>query len=416
MITRTKDPSTVKVPITERWTSSSYRVTGSSTISNGADTITYAEGPRYLSNHNNWKECYHTLEHGWSYSLPEFRYKHRSTVGEGGVIRPWLETRTNPVVPSIPDDAVRQSLDQCWSQLDLNCRSSVLLYSGIIQAIPLLGGILALNRMLSRASRRLSKSARKRPFTAVVKTLIGLDFIDRFVLRPTLDDARKFIDASNYVLNVLRTAYERNAMPTAVRGGVHIDISKVTQGYSVTTSQNSIRVLFEGFSDTNSFVEANCFLLCDAHYNTAAIDPIKLWATRCGLYRPLDAAWDLLPFSFVVDYFTRAGDFISGIGNLFTDQDALRGKITNVRGCWVTSKTVSLKQWRFVSLVPRNLRPYVVDESHPTGSYKVRSEIFSRVPLNPFAYPSSGSDYLHLDLSLTRWRTIAQLIVQRYLR
>lgn len=43
------------------------------------------------------------------------------------------------------------------------------------------------------------------------------------------------------------------------------------------------------------------------------VNPNVALATRCGLTNPLEIAWELIPFSFVVDWFARVGDFIGSL-------------------------------------------------------------------------------------------------------
>jgi hypothetical protein len=298
-------------------------------------------------------------------------------------------------------------------QLDLNCEDSVLLYSGILQAVPLVGGAFKFVSVMNQAAKRLSKSFKKKPFTTVVKTLISGDFIDRFVVRPTIDDARKFLDASNYVLRVIDTAYSRNAAPSTLKAETTTTLSDSTSSFSmsptsIATAYVNTRVVRER--------RTQAFGLFQMAYNTKAISPIKLWATRVGLYGPLESAWDLVPFSFVIDYFSRAGEFISDLTRQLSSQDGLKGRITNVYGFWgATSETVRA-EFTLDRVVPRNSYVHVYNVI-PGKETRVWQR-YDRFELSPDALNQTireSRSFLQWDMSLTRYRTLAQLFLQKRL-
>jgi hypothetical protein len=315
-------------------------------------------------------------------------------------------------------EVVRGILDQ----INLNSGESVLLYSGVLQAVPLVGAAFKFTSILNRAARKLSKSFRRKPFTTVVKSLIALDFVDRFVISPTIDDARKFMDATNYVLRKLETARERSTHVFALESGVKtvLEKSEVTRymyqgGYSGT-----IRVR----QTTERYIEDKAFALCEGTYDMTGDAPLKLWAHRVGLTRPLDSAWDLVPFSFVIDYFTRAGDFISALSDEMSSVNGLSGSMVKIRDLWGTHRTVARViseplQWTSEpSLFWNDNRiagPSFTDD--PVVTYE--SGTFDRFRItNQWSVLSSlqrkVSDYISVTLnpSSKQKRTIAELIIQ----
>jgi hypothetical protein len=263
---------------------------------------------------------------------------------------------------------------------------------------------------MNRAARRFSKEFRKRPFTTVVKAAITGDFIDRFVVGPTIDDARRFLDASNYVVRVMNTAYERNAMPVALQGETSHTLSSSTSsgtGYGNPWPTYDVKRM--------ASVSTKAYLLLEAHYDTNAIDPIKLWADRCGITRPLDSVWDLVPFSFVVDYFTRAGDFISGLSDRMAGQEGLKGRIGTILGCWWLASAKAEDKYTITGGGAQG--NYAANPLTVTpGEVTIASSTFSRSRVhNPGSIMSSIEDknsLFHVNLSPTRIRTIAELIIQ----
>jgi hypothetical protein len=316
------------------------------------------------------------------------------------------------------DDLLAEAWRKVWENLDLNSSDAVLLYSGILQAVPLVGAAFKFTSILNRAARNLAKSFKKKPFTTVVKSLISADFIDRFVISPTIDDARKFINAHNYVVNVVNTAYTRSgALPTAIKQSAHadIDVPKVFVDSVQIGPSSGMFVPATNFATVRSRsrhdITTDVFLLANLAYNTDAIDPIKIWMNRCGITRPLDSVWDLIPFSFVIDYFTRAGEFISGLSDRMAESEGLKGSILSIIGAYAQTKCFNGMEYDI------KYPEFTTQEggicSTTDGKLTYGSYLYDRGPSNPYAYPlSDPSGLIRMDLSQTRLRTLLELIIQ----
>lgn len=369
-----------------------------------SETIVYPVLPQRMNGHNVWKPCTHTARgasrgelgssitvnaygarteiYRWSQQL-RFRYG----VPKGGFPR-------------------AQLAELLRDQLDLNCHETVLLYSGILQAVPLVGGAFKFVSVMNRAARKFSKSFKKKPFTTVVKAAISGDFINRFVIKPTIDDARKFINAHNYVVNIMNSAYERDSAPFAIQARVRT-VHNQTSYSGHTSSVAGMRFNYD--ATEQSVTDSKAFLLLSADYNTNAIDPIKLWATRLGILNPLDSIWDLIPFSFVVDYFAKAGDFIQSLGEKVTSQDGLTGKISNIYGLWGSLKNSVSVHARGSSLSTRERI-----ESISYGEQTLESYDYTRFQIGePYSFMQEFEESGFLTIpSLTQARTLAQLLIQ----
>lgn len=414
MIKDKQMPSTNVQTMTARDFRGNPTADGSVTLPGYRDTIAYEDGPKHRHGKLVWKSCTHDSELNSKgttgialitcpgHSL--YRY-----VDLNGVIPPG-----DVHVPLLPKGASfdREVLRDVVSQVDLNCRDTVLYYSGVLQAIPLVGGVLRFNRIMKDLGKSLSRGLRKQPFRTVIKSAISADFIDRFVIKPTIDDARKFNDAVDYIFRIYQTAHERNMAPFALQ-------AKRTRIITESTSSGSQSYLgWNGVTfdaTTRVAVESKAFLYLSAHYNTAAIDPIHLWATRSGITRPLESVWDLVPFSFVVDYFARAGDWIQRIGEEVDRQGALEGVVTKVHACWgslLAKSSVTLTgtgaygDRRFSGRV----------DSYSPGVQTIERSHYERFPIgNPWLELTQlENDNLFLDVNLTstRKRTLAQLLIQ----
>jgi len=416
---------------TERSWGSSTSSLGSYRFTEGDSDITYGEGPKYLNYRCNWKPCEQNTKDklsGNAHWFFNFRGWYKQSTSniynldcKEYVFEPsWIRSQS---LPPLSGD-LSETWNKIWDNLDLNARDPVLLYSGIVQAVPLVGGALNFVSVMNRAARKLSKSFKQKPFTTVVKSMISLDFIDRFVVSPTIDDARKFLNAHNYVVNVMNTMYARSQpLPTAISasttsGSYSTKSTYFTSAYSNSDMRPYSSPRVYGTLRSGTVNTTECFLLAELDYNTSSVDPIKLWAARCGIMSPLDSVWDLVPFSFVIDYFTRAGDFISGLGREMSSQDGLKGTVRRIHGAWST-----IKSFRGTTFIP-NADDFSVSMAGgwTTGSavsgvdgsaMSFGSYRFSRRPVNPWNYPlEDPSGLLRLDLSQTRVRTLLELLIQ----
>jgi hypothetical protein len=169
----------------------------------------------------------------------------------------------------------------------------------------------------------------------------------------------------------------------------------------------------------DSYSESKAYALLEAEYTLDATTPLRLWARRTGLTRPLDSAWDLVPFSFVIDYFTRAGDFISALSDEMSDDTGLRGRITRIIGLWSTHKVVRQTAYKTTGSTMPGSTWVVESEQFLPGSATWRDNTFTRYQVpDPWRklmqLQETISDYLTvgLDLSSTQKRTLAELFIQ----
>jgi hypothetical protein len=390
-------------------------------VNSGSEIIEYADGQRLPNGHWPWKECVH--EEHMHYSSPVYGFAYQHTGWPKNNPKEFTEGTMSALylpksLPSVPSSSWDSGLlIQLMDQLDLNTNDAVLLYSGVLQAVPLLGGALKFNKIMRSVWDHVSKSMRRKPFTTVIKDLIQADFIDRFVIGPTLDDARKFQDATDYVLRVIQTARERSAHHFALQAESSKILSEKTG--TVSYGQGPMCTIY-GNTSVRTSTTSKAFMLLEAKYDIDAIDPLRVWAQRVGLTRPLDSVWDLVPFSFVVDYFTRAGDFVSALSDEMSTVEGLQGRITRIHDLWGTLYNVSEGKCVGTRMTNLNIREYsrVYSTQQYLSTASVRSSRFERFRIrNPYATLLSAQrkeDYLsiNLDLSTTRKRTIAELLIQ----
>lgn len=70
-------------------------------------------------------------------------------------------------------------------------------------------------------------------------------------------------------------------------------------------------------SSTNGYRKETCFatLRCQTGARTELVNPNLHLAAQMGLANPASIAWELVPFSFVVDWFTGFGDVLAGFSD-----------------------------------------------------------------------------------------------------
>jgi hypothetical protein len=222
---------------------------------------------------------------------------------------------------------------------------------------------------------------------------------------------RKFADSFDYVIRTIQTARDRNAeLATAFSSS----LTNVT--YRSSTSRNYkfgfSRVRGEEVEEASA--TRQLFVLAKVTYDQNAISPFKLWARRTGLSKPLDSAWDLVPFSFVLDYFVRAGEFISMAGDQLANQDALVGRVSTVFDVWGTTKCERRLEFKPICTPQVSFVTHHTSDNAPiitsAGEFhRGRTEIMNK----PGFWDNGVVD---INLSTTRYRTLAELFIQAKLR
>lgn len=381
-------------------------------------TITYSDGPKYSADGKlNWKTCTHqkgTQVSGTVASTKGYNWWHNEWHTFGAHV-------TSPSFISIPagaseQDAQQQAWDKYWTSLDLNCRNRVLAYSAVAQLIPMLGSAVTVVKSLSRLNKWLRPAMRQKPFSEVIRELIQRDLIERFVIRPTIAEMNMLRDAHCYVLRVLETAHTRNAMPYQFTGTGYSGAKDSQQSCAESYYHNSY---FRTWIDCEEMrfggVESTLHILSQVYYDVHTVKPLQLWLARTGLSTPLDAAWDLIPFSFVIDYFFRIGDFIEGLSTKMTSQDGLKGQVGRIYGAWFCQKA---GQWNIYrpngKLGFQGSQAYHSVQTECGTQSFTKDLIFKRFPA-PILGESRFWDNPFLNangLSSTQKRTLVELAIQ----
>jgi hypothetical protein len=168
---------------------------------------------------------------------------------------------------------------------------------------------------------------------------ISADFIDRFVIQTTLHDTRQILSVYERCLRAFQLANQRNADFTVLSGDAsttQAEGSVLTTGWRANYAPAS-DVYYRADYQVVSIWSCSMRARLQLRYDTSSADPLKWVSHALGVDTPLESIWDKVPFSFVVDYFFRVGDFINYLGDK-KGQTGLVGRVCSVQGCWVMEK------------------------------------------------------------------------------
>lgn len=379
----------------------------------GASEIHYDDGPKYDATGGlNWKKCTHIKGLSNSGYLAQASFYSNLLGPRSRFIRCQANEKPEAFATSVSFEgstAPKALWDLFHEQLDLNCKDRVQAYSGVIQLIPMLGTALRAGLVLKKISRWASHELRRKPFSTVVRAAIQADLIKRFVVETTVRDILMVNSSLDYCREQIERAAARSFAPAvAVRTNFFVGKTNHLSG-SAEDHDSEIRVQYIGERRTG--VDARLCVLSEVKYDYATVNPLKLWLTRCGLITPLESAWDLVPFSFVVDYVLRIGEGIEELGDQYTSQDGLVGEVGKISGAWYSTFTGSKTHLTGKSLVLAYPK-YVSDFAGITGDQMFSNGIFRRYPADILSSRSGFWDKGGLwkpSLSSVRKRTIAEL-------
>lgn len=169
--------------------------------------------------------------------------------------------------------------------------------------------------------------------------------------------------------------------------------AKVTDARAYT---NKISAQIYKGTETVETIES-CFIRLDYVLSSAKLQT----AVSKGLTNPLEVAWELVPYSFIADWFAPIGDFISAL-------DADFG-VTFKAGTYTSYSRVVVKG----DLSPQKWQS---NETHRYTTTGEISSLFSETRIDRFLFPSSpsGSLYFKNPLSLAHVANALALIHQRF--
>lgn len=394
-------------------------------VTTGPSTITWEIGPKWDGRHGHlrWKRCFHSRESHVSGNLTSVEFNQAWGRGPAVWQCRWpYRMPTSVSSPSSLEPAMNLLADASASleeQFDLNTKDRVMGYSYVLDLLPFIGAFTRASSILNNIGRWAAKryrSYRTRPFWSVVQDAINADLINRFVIQTTIQDTKSILDSYDRCVRTFQLMHKRNSELTTLTG--RASNTSVVSRYDTDLEDpyNPSDASISSIACTNTTTAcAMVRAVVELKYNTLRADPLAWIAAQLGISTPLESIWDKIPFSFVVDYFFRVGDFISEVSDRYTSQEGLVGQLAAVHMCWAT---VECANERVLDASSATLRfnPYRYDgcKSFTKGQASSISSIFSRFPYE--MSPQNGfwdkGGLWDPHLSSVRKRTLIELGVK----
>lgn len=235
-----------------------------------------------------------------------------------------------------------------------------------------------------------------------VKQITGAHLAYSFGLAPLISDFRSLFAIRSKVASRMKQLTQRN--------GKAIRISKSSRLFE----SSSTYAAKYGWSNDTQFTETGEWQCTTQCYVSAAVTGFfsgnseaqaRLWASALGLSTPLQTMWELIPFSFVVDWFIP-------IGNTFMRLENKLGLNTTVKGClisdWISSQKSTCVRKGVMGCVSLNYPGWNLGKCGTCGQ---RITTYTRGPGIPktglIATPSGWSvNRTALSISLIAQRTV----------
>lgn len=388
-----------------------------------SERIEYADGPKYVDFHSNWKRCSHIKTNTLSGTAVRLlardtRFPHWNLTEQYCPINSAVVLKPEKI-SGVNNHVTNTAVALLQDKFDLNCKDRVMGYSYALDLIPLLGPFFKASSVLNRIGRWAAKRGRayrKRPFTMVVTDAMRADLINRFVIQTTIADTRQILTVYERCQRAWEQAHMRNQGWTTL--SAEATTSKITEtgkaGYRPTWSARYWPRLEWGFNREVG-VTSKVFAVLRLEYDIAKADPVRWVAQALGITTPLESVWDKIPFSFVCDYFFRVGELIETVSHMDSSQDGLRGKVCDIAQVWATSKAFDRYSTVKNSGRAYDYARYMSIEQLSFDRCHYQSSIFYRGPID--MSDSSGfwdkGGLWNPRLSSTRKRTLLEMVLLR---
>jgi hypothetical protein len=180
---------------------------------------------------------------------------------------------------------------------------------------------------LNYIKRGLSRKTRLGQLGALTRTAADVNLGYQFGVKPMINEIRNVLDAH-------RLVNARLSFLRANRGGyVPIRVRQTIASTVINQSVTSTKVLCDQ-KHTIGCISA----LAKVRHDLDFISDWQAYVQHFGLHKFIGLAWELIPFSFVVDWFTNAQDYV----NRFT-RPKFGSPFYNIRNICHSKKTILLE-------------------------------------------------------------------------
>lgn len=208
--------------------------------------------------------------------------KHSGMRNVGSLCKPWIS------LPAIDDDVIDIAVTKAWANADLSEATGLVMAAEANKTIKTLTDIMAKVVRLAIAFKRLRV---KEILGELSPRELSNSYLQlRYGVRPLLYDARSVQEALQQGLGTDRRTFRGFSSESA-------DVDDVYTAYNSASSN------IQTVRTAEVRVEARAGVLCKID----AISGLNTW----GFDQPLEAMWELMPYSFILDWFFNFGETIA---------------------------------------------------------------------------------------------------------
>jgi len=154
---------------------------------------------------------------------------------------------------------------------------------------------------LKKAFRR---SAKKQSAGEFIRSMISLDLMNKFAVQPLLRDIENLRQYGRHISSQVDRL--RSSEPVAVHSA---HTTRKSRTYNYNSGANSWYHKGHMVVDSERLTTVSAYVVFD--YAEIKNSNKLLHLDALGFNRPLETVWELIPYSFVVDYFVGIGEFLS---------------------------------------------------------------------------------------------------------
>lgn len=375
----TKSRSTQRVHVWTQYAEpNTYENTASYPV-DFTDKIDYEDGPQHINGHVKWKRCVHQgiqeiegacrISNWWvgNYSAKK-RWNMRNLAG--GTSSSSFRNGFMAQVAKVPPVDLTDLKEKFRTQLSGNLESNVLPITDLYQLFR--KGKLIKN--LADQGKVFRDLFRPKNVKDLVKKASSAHLAWKFGVVPFTRD----------VLNVLNIAQMVDAHLQKLRAKTN----SASDSWVVTSTQDSSKWestegrvgLYSGsiyYKDSyERYVGARLFFRARLTYNTSdAVRTSLLW-DAAGFRNIASTAWDLIPWSFLIDWFVSVSDFLSELETYYFHNTPLE-KVEELRDMWITTTQKLVQERKLTGVSNMGSASY---SGTALGGFKYIR--FSREPIN----------------------------------
>lgn len=381
---------------------------------NWSNRIEYDDGPiHHPDGSTNWKRCVHTwnqslspcglrgrMRNRWDSYLVDWLYPSWNTWGS------YVRSGYSRVKPATAAEMLHEAEYAMQGRLN----QTLLPITDLVQLFRKVDGLGAADAIMT--SLLAPFRAKPKTWSDLVKKVAGADLARKFgvqTLMTTLTDAiqiGKVIENHLRKLERIQNSQQRNFKVTV--NDRYVGGSMSQQNFA----GNWEETLVKADAEVGGIASTSIHFRTSVRYDTSDALRTRLVWDALGLSNLFSTAWDLMPLSFVIDWFVRVQEFVARVDSYYFHTVPLE-RMAELQDVWIT-KTVK-GYVEFKNFTPQNRGGWSTSLTNVPESWKLEMGRFEREPLDP-STTSAWLPSLQVggsNLTLAQTVTGLELMVQR---